>query len=65
MKKELQAFKLKRDTKKVVGTKTSDTKFSFGGRDGSITVNLAPFRKSVNGSLNSLIRKDFPKMVEQ
>ena len=65
MEQELQAYKLKRDTKKVVGVQTSDTKFSFSGRNGTVMINLAPYRKSVNGSLNSLIRKSFPTMVEE
>lgn len=65
MEQELKAFDLKRATKKVVGEQTSDTKFSFNGRNGTVTVNLAPFRKSVNASLNALIRKDFPRLVEE
>ena len=65
MEQELKAFDLKRKTKKVAGEKTSDTKFSFNSRNGTVVVNLEPFRKSVNASLNSLIRKDFPKLVEE
>lgn len=62
---ELKTFKLKRDTKKVFGIQTTDTKFTSNGRNGTITVNLAPFRKSVNGSLNNFIRKGFPTLVEE
>ena len=62
---ELKAFDLKRKTSQVAGEKTSDTKFSFNSRNGTVVVNLQPFKKSVNASLNSLIRKDFPKLVEE
>lgn len=65
MEQELRAHKLKRDTKKVVGVQTSDTKFTFSGRNGTVMINLVPYRKSVNDSLNNLIRKDFPTTVEK
>lgn len=65
MEQELRAYELKRDTKKVVGVQTSDTKFSFSGRNGNVMINLTPYKKSVNGSLNNLIRKGFPTMVEE
>lgn len=65
MEQELRAYKLKRDTKKVVGIQTSDTKFSLNGRNGTVMLNLAPYKKSVNSSLNNLVRKGFPTLVEE
>lgn len=61
---ELKKAKLKRDTRKVWGEKTGDTKFSANSKNGTVTINIAELQQSIKGSLHSFKRKGFPKLVE-
>lgn len=67
LEKELKKHNIKRDTRNLVATNSSQSKFTILEQSTGlqVEVNIKPLQDSVTASLQAFTRKDFPKMVEE
>ena len=67
LEKELKKHNVKRATRDLVATNSSQSKFTILEQSTGLQVeiNIKPLQDSVTASLQAFTRKDFPKMVEK